>query len=43
MGLDKVNKKKKKLHDQAFETLEYFGDSAEELVSISKFLLERKK
>ena len=43
MGLDKAIEYAKKLHDQAFETLEYFGDSAEELVSISKFLLERKK
>lgn len=43
MGLDKAIEYAKQLHDQAFSTLEYFGESAEELVLISKFLLNRKQ
>lgn len=43
MGLDQAIEYAKQLHDQAFATLEYFRDDAEELKLISRFLLNRKK
>ena len=43
MGLDQAIEYAKQLHDQAFATLEHFGNDAEELTLISKFLLNRKK
>ena len=43
MGLDQAIEYAKQLHDQAFATLEHFGNDAEELTLISKFLLNHKK
>lgn len=42
MGLEQAQLYAKQLHDQAFSALEYFGEAAEELNTISQFLLSRK-
>lgn len=42
MGLEQAQLYAKQLHDQAFSSLSYFGDSAAHLQQLSKFLLERK-
>ena len=42
MGLEQAQAYAQTLHDQAFEALEYFGENANELIDISKFLLDRK-
>ena len=42
MGLEQAKQYAQKLHDQAFEALEYFADDATELNQISQFLLSRQ-
>ena len=42
MGLEQAKIYAQELHDQAFKALEYFGDQAQELDQISKFLLSRQ-
>ena len=42
MGLEQAKQNAQKLHDQAFEALEYFADDATELNQISQFLLSRQ-
>lgn len=42
MGLEQAKQYAQKLHDQAFEALEYFADDAIELNQISQFLLSRQ-
>ncbi|MGR3976870.1 (2E,6E)-farnesyl diphosphate synthase [Acinetobacter sp. 1207_04] len=42
MGLEQAKQYAQKLHDQAFEALEYFADNATELNQISQFLLSRQ-
>ena len=42
LGLEGAKQYAQNLHDQAFEALAYFGDSAKELNEISAFLLSRK-
>ncbi|MFN3073487.1 polyprenyl synthetase family protein [Acinetobacter sp. TY1] len=42
MGLEQAKQYAQKLHDQAFESLEYFADDATELNQISQFLLSRQ-
>ena len=42
MGLEQAKQYAHKLHDQAFESLEYFADDATELNQISQFLLSRQ-
>ena len=42
MGLEQAKIYAQELHDQAFKALEYFGDHAQELDQISRFLLARQ-
>lgn len=42
MGLEQAQAYAKQLHDQAFDALTVFGDSAQALTALSKFLLDRK-
>ncbi|MFT4021855.1 MAG: polyprenyl synthetase family protein [Acinetobacter sp.] len=41
MGVDQAQAYAKQLHDQAFTALSYFGQDAEQLIEISRFLLNR--
>lgn len=43
LGLEQAIQYSKQLHDQAFESLNFFAGRAEQLVEISEFLLNRKK
>lgn len=42
MGLEQAKNYAQELHDQAFQALSYFGNDANDLNQISKFLLSRK-
>nr|WP_174505351.1 farnesyl diphosphate synthase [Acinetobacter sp. Marseille-Q1620] len=42
MGLEQAQAYAQQLHDQAFDALKYFGENAQDLNQISRFLLSRK-